>query len=190
MSTALIYFLSSLPSLRQGEVPRRTHEAFLAECARHVTPEQYALLSGLSLNPAELPNVDLPEALSAWKDWETDLRNAMAEARARRLHQVGASWQRPTQDIFPSDRKRAEDIVCGMTGREQDEALDNLRWQKLEELGASHTFDFSALVLYALKSLLLEKARQTQEDAGEKFFEELSQSAERQALAATTVIDQ
>ncbi|MBP1583219.1 MAG: DUF2764 family protein [Victivallales bacterium] len=186
MPNAFYYFLCSLPSLHYGKVPKRTHEAFLAECSQHVSPEQFALLSSLSLNPADLPERNLPSVLVAWKDWETDLRNAMAEVRARRMHlsQTGSNWQRPTSDIYPTDRKRAEDILGAMTGREQDEALDNLRWQKLEELGSSHHFDFASLLVYTLKSLLLEKARATQVEAGDKFFSELSEAAEKQALTS------
>ena len=141
MPADLFYFISSLPALRWGEKPQLCYDAFLTACQEQLGPELTAQLKAISLIPGGHP---ASTTLAAWEDWETYLRNAIAESRAAKLRKNAAAWLRAGNGLYPGDRKRLEDALNQPTPRDREHAIDLLRWQQLEHLAAMHEFDVAA----------------------------------------------
>ncbi|HQC53739.1 MAG TPA: DUF2764 family protein [Lentisphaeria bacterium] len=178
MPADLFYFISSLPALRWGEKPPLRYDAFLTACQEQLGPELTAQLKAISLIPGGQP---ASTTLAAWEDWETYLRNAIAESRAAKLRKNAAAWLRAGNGLYPGDRKRLEDALNQPTPRDREQAIDLLRWQQLEHLAAMHQFDVAALELYTLKLLLSEKHAGRNLDAGKKAYQQLVEQGLNQA---------
>jgi len=182
MSSDFFYLLSSLPSLSLGEKPGLDYEAFLVLCADRLSESETAILTGLSLDPESCcDGLRRPLLLSQWLDWERDMRNTIADFRAKRIKQQGTRWLRETSDVYVDDRKRLEDILNSAKAREREDAIDAFFWQKLDELSRSHTYDFEVLIIYALQLKLAEKQQKMLPETGASVFGELAGKLEEQA---------
>ena len=91
------YFAATLPVQRFGEAPEWTMETFRAECAEQLSAHDNATLLAL-LDGGESAD----PYVCAWRDIETQLRNAVARLRAARLPAGAnaapadaAKWLRP-----------------------------------------------------------------------------------------------
>lgn len=182
MPADLFYFISSLPALRWGEKPLISHRDFVTACQEQLGPELAARFEQLGLLPG---GQSASAVLDEWEDWETYLRNVVAELRAAKLRKNAAAWLRPGKGLYPGDRKRIEDALNQATPRDREKALDQLRWQQLEHLAAKHQFDLAAIELYTLKLLLCEKQVSRSLDEGGKAYQRLvdrgiSQAKEQQ----------
>jgi hypothetical protein len=148
------YLVATLPSLRLGEALPIRSEDFLEVCGRYLEPEQQETLVGAALLPApQAPH----EALQSWYDFETDLRNHLARARAARRKVDAEPFLRPEGDLS-ADMERAVGEALDQANPEDGERrLDELRWRFLENLTVGHPADMTNLLAYRLQLLLAEK---------------------------------
>jgi TfoX/Sxy family transcriptional regulator of competence genes len=181
MPADLYYFISSLPSLRWGEKPSLGYEDFIAACEEWLGSKMSAHLKSLELMPATDGSKPQSKVIAAWQDWEIYLRNAIAELRAAKLHKKATEWLRDGAGLYPGDRKRLEDAFNQPTPRDRERAIDAMRWQQLEQLGAQHFFDVSTLELYTMKLLLSEKQVGRNLERGSKAYQELVEQGIEQA---------
>ena len=180
MASDFFYFISSLPLLRFGEKVSFTYESFLLFSRTCLSETETEMLAGLQLYPSQSMAGALP-VLKQWHEAETYLRNLLAAARARKLKKEGARWQQES-DVFSATLiKRVDEIMTLPNAWEKEMSLDLIRWQKLEELNAGHFFDFTTVVLYGLRLLILEKHRLRDEEAGSRFAAELVEAGLQQA---------
>jgi hypothetical protein len=151
------YLVASLPSLRLGETPGLRSDDFLEVCGRYLEPEQQEILVGAGLLPAP-PAPEAPhEALRGWYEFETDLRNHLARARAARRKVDAEPFLRPEGNLS-SDMERAVGEALDQSNPEDGERrLDELRWRFLEDLTVGHPADMTNLLAYRLQLLLAEK---------------------------------
>ena len=143
--------VSSLPALRFGEPPAITWERFVAECGGEVA---------------------LPEA---WNDLETQLRNAMAEARGGgekfRHEAKGCSlyWKNRVLACFSE-----KDVL------KRDEMLDRTWWDAAGELTpAASPLGVGALATYAVRLKIALKRAQISTEAGNAAFDKLTEETRR-----------
>jgi hypothetical protein len=182
MSSDFFYFLSSLPLLRWGEKPFFSYPEFLAYAQELLTDAETTLLANLSLCPSEASSATLPVML-AWEEWETFVRNALVSLRCKGNRAKAGKWLRQEQErtYFSDTLKRLEDIMVLPNAWEREQALDRLRWQKLDELQYSHYYDFTAVVVYAYRLLLLDRQASWNDEQGGSVFAAL---LEKTAAAA------
>lgn len=178
MPVDLYYFISSLPALRWGEKPPLGYDAFLAACQEHLGPKLTAHLKAISLIPNGQP---ASPTIAAWEEWETSLRNAIAELRAAKLRKNASAWLRDGEDLYSGDRKRLEDAMNQPTARDRERAIDHLRWRQLEQLAFMRQFDVATLELYTLGLLLSEKYARHNFDAGNETYQQLVEQGFDQA---------
>lgn len=178
MAGDLFYFLSTLPMLRWGEKPPMSYADFLAGCREALGDAEAVWLARVSLTPGAAPATALA---ARWQEKETFLRNVLAEQRASRRRQSAARWLRPTTELSPGERKRIEDAMSQATTWEREQALDQLRWQCLDDLGVGHVFDVTLLEIYALRLRLLEKQQSRQAEPGREAFAALVAAGVEQA---------
>ena len=95
--------------------------------------------------------------LKKWRNFETALRNELVRIRATRKHQDPAEYLHENEDGNISAERLAMNAYKSPSIIETEKILDTERWQTLEELSVGHFFDIDALIIYALKLLILEK---------------------------------
>ena len=172
MASDFFYFISSLPLLRFGEKAPLTYESFLASSRDCLSEQEAGVLASLQLCPERARAVDLP-VIEEWQQEETYLRNLLAAQRGRNRKVEASGWQRESSHYSALLVKRIEEIMALPNAWEKEQAVDFLRWQRLDELNAGHLFDFATVIIYAYRLLILEKQRLREEEAGSRFAVEL-----------------
>lgn len=184
MAAQFYYQLSALPLVRFGEPAPLTLAAFAEFCRRQLPEADAAALCRVSLEPRGEPCCEVE---LRWQVWETYLRNYLVHWRAQRLGVDGMLFLRPEADVFPSERRRLEEILNDPDPLQRERELDRLRWQRLDDLAVGHDFDLGALVLYALRLALAGRWSGRSEPAGRQEYERLLDAASAAAEAQRRV---
>jgi len=138
------YIVSSLPALQFGAPAPMAAEAFEA-------------LAGDAAKRALVP----------WKDLETQLRNALAEARGG-----GAKFRRPAEGCSVYWRKRVLDCFAEKDVAKRDEMLDRVWWDAAGELvKPSDPLGPGALAAYAVRLKVALRRSKISRDAGNAAFD-------------------
>jgi hypothetical protein len=85
------------------------------------------------------------------------LRDELVKLRAARLHADPGQYLRRGTFAEPPIAHLAVSAQRNPSLIESEKMLDQGRFKALEELGVGHYFDGDALILYALKLLILER---------------------------------
>ena len=140
------YLVGSLPTLAFGQKPALDWAAFEAACGEHGVPE-----------PA------------AWRDLETQLRNAMAEARG------GAKWRRPAEGCSLYWRNRVLAAFQEKDIARRDELLDRVWWDAAGELTPCDApLSRGALATYAIRLRIALRRAAISESVGNAAFDRLT----------------
>jgi len=180
MASDLFYFISSLPFLHFGEKAPMTYGTFLSRSMDILSEQEVAVLDSLQLCPPPQAVYAYP-VIEQWYSGETYLRNLVAAHRARSRKLDVDHWQRESSEYSAWLVRRIEEIMILPNAWEKEQALDLIRWQRLDELGIGHTFDFPALIVYALRLLILDKRQRRDSEAGSRFAAELVETGLEQA---------
>lgn len=180
MAGSYTYLLASLPGLYWGLRPAFTFEKFLEACRGLIDPEEVRLLAGLKQMNLAVPR-PTSGALEAWRVFELSLRNELVKLRSGRRHVDAEKYLRPDGPWDAWISQVALNAVRQPALLESEKMLDEERWQKLEELNFGHYFDSEALVIYALKLLILERWERIRQADKEKLLEEALAAAATEA---------
>ncbi len=97
-------------------------------------------------------------ALVKWRSFDTMLRNELVTIRAQRKKTDPVKYLR--QDGSPESAYAAHLAINAYRKPsilEAEKTLDLERWHELDELASGHYFDLDALIVYALKLMILVK---------------------------------
>ena len=168
------YFLTaSLPFLLPDSPVILDSAAFLATCESNMEAEDFRLLSGCRLDPAE--GGEGHPLLRKWRDWEISLRNELVRLRAQNLKADAEAWLR--EGGGAAGLTDAVREAAGMASPlEAELRLDRLRWSFLDELESGHIFDLERLMVYFLKLQLLERHLCFSADRGGASYRDIYQS--------------
>jgi hypothetical protein len=156
MGLSYYYFAATLPSLRFGEPPPMTVRALLDRTEEYLPAHDHDVLAAAATgDPAALAEPDVQR----WTEWDTDLRRILAAARAARLGRDASAYA-DTGMLDTHTRAAVLECIKLDDPLKAEQALDRLRWQFLDELAATHVFDFTAALSYLLKLTLLERWHQ------------------------------
>lgn len=131
----------------QGEAPMAPAE-FLEQAANWLPAGELAALCDWDLPGG-------PAIAAEWSLYERSLKSAVAAVRAQRL---GREFQpdRLSCDILDGQtRQSISELYKGNDPLKLERGLDGLRFAKLDELGAGHFFDFTAVFCYYAKLCLM-----------------------------------
>lgn len=144
------YIVASLPTLRFEDAAPLSWEKFCAHCGGEIAPP--------------------PE----WTDLETQLKNAIAEARN------GARFTRPVTGCSLYWKKRILDCFAEKDVLRRDEAIDRVWWDAAGELTPpSDPLGKGALATYAVRLKIALKRSQISQDKGNAAFDRLTASTKR-----------
>lgn len=148
------YLAASLPLLIQDEPPPMSAEAFLFHCTGALSSEDWEELERVLTNQPE--GCHSPAA-RGWLDFDTQIRNATAEVRAKR-HGVDPKGYMNSHHHFHGEADQSViDAYAKSTPREREWALDQVRWTFLEHLTGSDPFGFAAVLAHAIQLRLAER---------------------------------
>jgi hypothetical protein len=126
----------------------------VALCREHLTESDLSALaelvepgSGRAVNPF----------VRAWRDKETQLRNAVAKLRAERLQRDASPYLHEHEGQDTRVEKAASEAFGGKTPMDRELALDRFRWNQIEETAGFNPFATEAMLAYALKLRLAER---------------------------------
>jgi hypothetical protein len=156
MSGHYIYLMSSLPMLHFGMKPPFSFEKFLQTCHGIISDSDITILKTAS-QTGEYGYECAQPTLKKWRTFDITLRNELVKMRAARKRLDPLKYIRSGGDTEPAithialHARRAPSIL------EAEKILDRERWRFLDESSVGHYFDIDALIIYAIKLLILER---------------------------------
>ena len=112
-----------------------------------------------------------------WRNWEETLQNALAAARAAKLGKDQTPYLNKAGSADSLMKSAVQEAVKAENQQKAEEIIDKLRWAFLDELSATHSFDFNVALCYLLKLKILERWASLDEETGK---EALNKSIEKQ----------
>ncbi|MFC1675345.1 DUF2764 family protein [Candidatus Omnitrophota bacterium] len=156
MSAHYTYLLSSLPMLHFGTKPPLSFDKFIRTCTGLIPQGELEMLKGLTHAGASLYKERQP-TLKKWSAFEKTLRNELVKIRAQRKRVNPDKYLREEDYAEPHTSRVAMNALKNPSIIEGENYLDQERWRALDELSAGHYFDPDALIVYALKLLILQR---------------------------------
>lgn len=108
----------------------------------------------------------------AWRDSETQLRNAIAEERARRRKAASRPVPRETRGCDPSLPQRVAAAFAAQDPLSRERAIDHIRWIALGEMQGVSPFSEAAVLAYAGKLAINARRFAISEEKGMERFRE------------------
>lgn len=148
------YLVAGLPTLLFDEPPPITPAELTSRGEAWLEPDEAsdvrAALAG-RLAGARTPG------LRAWREQETELRNAVARQRAARRRADAGPYLRPARDWSAFIERGVAEAFQKPQPLERELALDRLRWALLDDFPGIDPFGFAAVAAYALKLALVQR---------------------------------
>lgn len=156
MAAYYTYLISSLAMLHFGMKPPFSFEKFIGICSKLIPEKDIAILDSI---PKIQPGLDKGRqpTLMLWQGFEIALRNELVKIRASHKRIDPLQFMRQTNYSDFSLVHMAMQAQRNPSILEAEMALDQQRWYFLDGLSLGHYFDLDALIVYALKLLLLER---------------------------------
>jgi hypothetical protein len=148
------YFAASLPMLTPGQPPPLSVEEFRHQCASHLAPHDLAAMDEL------LGGEAAPEPHPFTRRWRTadgHLRNAIARTRSERMRKDAGTHTHDIEGIDTAVDREVTDAYSRPTPLEREQALDHIRWRRLEEIGGLDPFTADAVLAYGVQLTILER---------------------------------
>jgi len=157
------YLIATLPMLEFGMKAPFSYEELLARCKEQISDRDLEILKrGLNSSTSR-----------EWKDFDTDLRNEIARARANKKAKDPDKYIRGENYLNPFMAGIAHWAVSQESPKDAELYLDRIRWEKIEELKKSHYFNIDFLIVYALQLQILERWDNINKDGGIQILEEI-----------------
>ncbi len=147
------YLIASLPRLILGESPSWSPDEFKSCCHAQLDTRDAVAAERLCDGPDYRQGDENDEHpfIASWNARETQLRNAVARARAARRRGDAAGSIRPHTGFDVSIEEAVENAFDLPSPLDREKALDHLRWRILEELAGTAPFAPSVALAYAVK---------------------------------------
>jgi len=156
MAAYYTYLIASLPMLHFGMKPPFSLEKFIGICARLIPEKDFEILNFIPKIQIGLYKVRQP-TLMKWEEFEIALRNELVKIRSSHRRIDPLKFMRQTNYTDFSLVHIAMNAHRNPSVLEGEKTLDLERWHFLDGLAFGHYFDFDALILYALKLLILQR---------------------------------
>ena len=90
----------------------------------------------------------------------------MAAARAGKLGKDQAPYLNKSGSANAQMRSAVQEAVKAENQQKAEETIDKLKWSFLDEISATHSFDFNVALSYLLKLKILERWAALDEETG------------------------
>ncbi len=165
------YLVATLPELSFDTPPEMSVEDFLILCEEHLSARDYKVMTELLKSTPDTTGGS--GFAKAWREKETQLRNAIVKIRASKQQKDAAPFLKETHTVETAASKAAEEAFLKKSPLDRELALDHFRWQQIEELAGLDPFNTKAILAYGLKFKLATRWGDMGREQGEKKAEEL-----------------
>ena len=166
------FFIAALPRLFPDQAPEITLAEFDRIAAEELSTKAFRRLTSWD----DPESADYPEVYRLMRRFDGYLAWRIALYRADRLG-TAADFTVPPEFYGEVDFAMPA-AINAKNAAERENAVDKLRWQKIDDLEATHELDFTFLCCYRLRLLMLEKfSRRAQNDGGRIFEESVNKIA-------------
>ena len=155
------YLVSQLPTLFFDRENYMTIDLFFNEAEKWLSKKDFDALLLVDINDISL-NERFPHILCKYKEFETQLRNEIAQWR--KAQKLG---QEHKIRMFPVS------VVKEGNPLEVEKKLLEHRWKFTEEMELGHYFDLNFLILYILKLQMLRRLSTFNKEEGFKKFQKI-----------------
>jgi hypothetical protein len=145
---SLYYTVAGLPGLLFGDPPPFSAEELADQCEGVLAQSDLAALRAVVRG--DLEAVPGPFA-AGWRRAETQLRNAVAAARAERRSEEPGPHLRPHGGFDVSIEAAVSDAFAKPNPLDRERELDRCRWRLLDELTRTEPFGPGTLLAYAVR---------------------------------------
>lgn len=156
------YLVASLPYLKMEE-KGITKEAFLSECLKWLSLEDYSALREAELGLLEKVSFEVP-ALIDWKRFDTALKKDLFIAR----ESIVSDSPRET-----AANEKIKTVIEQETPLLMEKKLAQIKLDFIDGEFSKYFFDLNWLILYYLKIQILERLSVFDKDIGENFYYKL-----------------
>lgn len=163
------YLISTLPTLDPEKGLALTEAEFLVLCEKHLTRNDFRVISSVTGAETDLPN----STLRAWLEFEQSLNHALAEERAQRLEHVKNEMYVNTFEKNPQIAEAVRKAVTEESPLLGEKILDAAKFAFLDDLEVNHFFDLTKLIVYYLKLRILEREQYFDFVRGDEEFKRL-----------------
>lgn len=165
MSAKYYYLVSSLPYLHIGQKPFISGGRFLKECEASLTDKDKGIIADANINNLAPKETD-PEALSAWKHFDANLRKRIADIRL--LKKQGLNIHDKLHGAIKEIFEQGNPLLA-------EKRLCEIRWAFLECMSLKYNFDINALVIYFLKLQIINRLLVFDKEKGKAVFMQLTE---------------
>ena len=181
------YIVASLPVLRLDDLKagKGLAEQLLGEIRSQLSKQDNALLDFLllSYDPDQL-NADYYKRALAdknrfvreWFTFDLDLRNEVVaylnESLGREKGQDQILLKGREKAVFP-EQAQAQAVLHGTDILDRERGLDELRWQKIDEITLMDYFDIEIILGFVCKLKIIDRWLQLDPDSGRALFRKL-----------------
>jgi len=148
-----------------------SYETFLNLCREHLSERDIEAVEALDASEG-----DTSKAFAFvlnWKNYDTQLRNALVRTRASALDRDPNPYIREHDEFDTSIEKNVSDAYTRDTPRDREIAIDRFRWTQAESLSGYDAFSIDAILAYAVKLKLVERWANLDEEAGRNTADDL-----------------
>lgn len=167
---SLYYLISSLPMLRFDAAPEIHPDAFVGLCHEQLGTADAGAVEAL------VRNTQSEHAfVTAWRNKEAILRNAVARQRARIAGADSERWLRPVSGCDAQIESYVEDAFQESDPLQREKELDEARWAAVEDLQGYDPLSVNVVFGYAVKLSILVRWSALRAEDGRKAFDTLTQ---------------
>ncbi len=166
------YFASTLPMLMPDRPPPFSVADFRERCVDHLTAGDMAALDGML---DRQPTQELHPFVRDWQSTDGQLRNALARTRAERMHKEPNAHVREIEGSDTALENAVSEAYSQPNPLAREKALDQIRWECIEELAGFDPFTGRAILAYGLQLSILERWARMDKEVGSAAVETLLQ---------------
>ena len=172
------YFVASLPSVWMDKEAPITYKEFLSRASEQLSRTDFEDLKKATFN-VETNRKTKSKVVKDWENFEWKLNELLTEERAKNLNwDVDKYKAKCTPDRLLSEKLKK--IVESPNPLKAEKEILDMYFEFLENHEVSSPFSTEALMIYALKLQIKEKAESFSKEKGRKEFDKLYGELEKQ----------
>jgi len=171
MNEAYYYFTATLPYLEFDSVPSMSDEAFLNECERLLTGDDFSIVQKFLSQREELNISD--DAVNALARYNRDFRNEMGWFRTQKKHKDSGDAMGKIRAGSLSIIETIQQASKMPNLLEAEKFLDKVRWEYWDHFLMDHQGGLAFIIVHGLKLKILNRYNEINSPKGREIFEEI-----------------
>jgi len=171
MDEAYYYFTATLSYLDFDSIPPMPDEAFLDECERLLTEDDFSIMQGFLSQREKLNSHN--DAVNALAQYNRDFRNEIVWFRTQKVHKDSGDAMRKTRAGSLSIVETIQQASKMPNLLEAEKFLDKARWQNWDHFLMGRQGGLESIIVYGLKLKILNRYNEINSPKGREIFEEI-----------------